>query len=382
MNLSSLRLLTIMIIIEQNFAFSPEPWLSYEPYGCENGDDNGKRCGNEVCKRNEHCDTHFKPRNAPGPDYGCYPCGMISGRPFVVNGSARLPKTVARESWSAKIKAEQIKMPSGVLEHDTRMKIGLHWVGVGSAEWASVASFSKHSLELLALGAPAHLLTKVHTAAIDEVRHAELTYALASSYLGVNVGPDKLDNSVASSTLMIQRTLAEVTVATAREGCVTETMSAVEARLALAVCAAPEVCQALAVISEDEKRHAALAWREVDWALQLDASIAPLVKIEFERQIASLSTTTESVDEISEPFDEITVAHGLLSHRFRTLARTLTVRDVLRPALAALLAGPVGTAEWIEDLLDVAFSSAAFWGGERMALSSGEAARALNGTCA
>jgi len=137
-------------------------------------------------------------------------------------------------------------------------------------------------------GAPAHLLSSVHVAALEEVwhaltaatfwsprcfvdrllgflpveqvRHAEAAYALASSYLGVQVGPGALDTSASGAT----GSLSDLAVSTAREACVAETVAAIEAQLSLGACAAPAVCAALAVVAKDEFSHAALAWRELE----------------------------------------------------------------------------------------------------------------------
>ena len=54
------------------------------------------------------------------------------------------------------------------------------WLAAALAEHASVASFSKFALELLAVGAPASLLQRAHQAALDEIRHAQLSFDVVS----------------------------------------------------------------------------------------------------------------------------------------------------------------------------------------------------------
>lgn len=63
------------------------------------------------------------------------------------------------------------------------------WTRVGLMEHASVAAFSRFSLQLMALGAPSDLLQKSHEAAADEIRHARDAFALAGHYAGRPVGP-------------------------------------------------------------------------------------------------------------------------------------------------------------------------------------------------
>lgn len=46
------------------------------------------------------------------------------------------------------------------------------WSLAAQQEHASIASFSKFSLELMAVGAPAALLVRAHEAALDEINHA------------------------------------------------------------------------------------------------------------------------------------------------------------------------------------------------------------------
>ena len=266
-------------------------FLSLPPpaLGCEDGDDDGLECGGGICRAREYCSSEIfgvpvcdgvlsgKPQfppwdcldrepppwcsacdgewRLPGP--ACIPCGAIGGRPYVVEGRSRLPKVVASSEWSyasadpLPAAQENVSCP-GVspfaVTAEVRRLAGQYWVSAGAAEWASVASFSKHSLELIAHGAPAHLLSGVHSAALEEVRHAEAAYAIASSYLGVQVGPSTLEtrDSCAAGSL------SDLACSTAREACVAETLAAIEARLTLAACKVPAACAALAVVARDE----------------------------------------------------------------------------------------------------------------------------------
>src|SRR5262245_52773660 len=53
------------------------------------------------------------------------------------------------------------------------------WARAAQYEHASVASFARFSLELLALGAPSDLIARAHRAAIDELEHTELALGVA-----------------------------------------------------------------------------------------------------------------------------------------------------------------------------------------------------------
>jgi hypothetical protein len=77
--------------------------------------------------------------------------------------------------------------------------------------------------------------------------------------------------------------LEQVVLNTIREGCVGETVAAIEAREAAKHVADPALRTLLLVISQDETRHAELAFRFVKWApSQADATLERAVNREFE----------------------------------------------------------------------------------------------------
>src|SRR5262249_8650748 len=132
----------------------------------------------------------------------------------------------------------------------------------------------RFALELLAAGAPASLVEAAHRAALDEVRHARLCLGLASAYAGAPLGPAPFpfDGRVEGSA-----DPADNSAPAARggrggealtEGCVGETLAAALAMEQLGRAEDPAVRAALAIIAEDEARHAELAWRAVAWAVR------------------------------------------------------------------------------------------------------------------
>ena len=141
-----------------------------------------------------------------------------------------------------------------------------YWLRCGVLEHASVASFSEVSLDLLRLGAPPALVRGVHEAALDEITHAQLCFALASGYAGESMAPGPLPNR----EIAARHTRGDVAEALVREGCIGETLAAVDAAARLAVARDPAVRAALSVIVTDESEHAALAWRTLRWLLETD----------------------------------------------------------------------------------------------------------------
>jgi|SRR6187402_596099 len=161
-----------------------------------------------------------------------------------------------REFWA------QIKhLPRPPLDLATQLTRS--FLRAAQAEHASIASFAKFSLELLAVGAPPQLLEQAHKAALDEIEHARICFALASHFSGQPFGPGPLPLELTMSS----PTLLEVTRDTVRDGCINETLAACEAQAAAERTTVPTIALALTIIAEDETAHAELAWRFVGWAL-------------------------------------------------------------------------------------------------------------------
>jgi hypothetical protein len=145
-------------------------------------------------------------------------------------------------------------------------------------EHASIASFSVFTMELLAVGAPPELVYDAQQAALDEVDHARITFAIASVFAGRMAGPGPL----ALGDVAPKTDLSTIAAQAVREGCIGETIASLIAA-AQAECAEHLHLEiALRKIADDEARHAELAWRFVRWALATDPSIAPAVKAAFE----------------------------------------------------------------------------------------------------
>src|SRR5262249_46904528 len=148
----------------------------------------------------------------------------------------------------------------------TRRALADAWARDGLFEHASVASFSRFAMQLLAVGAPADLIRDVHAGAVDEVRHAELCLGLASAYAGRIVEPAPLP---IPSPLPIDGDLTAIAAESALESCVGETVAAVQAFEALARATDPAVIAVLETTVADETRHAELGWRFIAWALDV-----------------------------------------------------------------------------------------------------------------
>lgn len=180
-------------------------------------------------------------------------CG--GGRPFVVADRPRLPPLVARDGFA-------LDVPAPPAPRD--LVLAARHLSDARSEHASVASFARVSLLLLAFGAPPALLADVHAAALDEIDHARPFVALASRRGAGALGPGPL--SIAGTS--VDTDLASFVRETVRDGCVAEARALLdlEERAASPELDTFEKVQ-FARIAADEAMHVALSWRLVGWAL-------------------------------------------------------------------------------------------------------------------
>jgi len=136
-------------------------------------------------------------------------------------------------------------------------ELGAYFARVARLEAASVDAFQILAEELAAHGAPARLVRACERAAADEVRHAEVTARLARRHGARPRAPRVVRGPV--------RSLVEIALENAVEGCVRETYGALEGLHQAAMAADPEVRAAMQRIARDESRHGALSWSIGEW---------------------------------------------------------------------------------------------------------------------
>ncbi len=252
-------------------------------------------------------------------------CG--DGRPLLVEGVAQVAGPAARGDWLAVLPREVAVPGPG-----ERAALARAWTTDALAEHASIAAFARFVLQLLALGAPAELVTLAQQALADEVEHARLAFALASRHAGVRVGPDVLP---AAALAGLATDLEGFVLALVREGCVGETIAALQVELACEAAQEPAARAALGRIAGDERRHGLLAWQALRWALdrgdeRLHAAVAH-----------AFATAEAPRAEPDAPGLDLEVlrAHGRLSAAERDAAARRCLDMVIRPNAAALLRG-------------------------------------------
>lgn len=251
-------------------------------------------------------------------------CGA-AGRPFLIDSFARTARTAPGCDWLE----PSLKIDAAELTAQLRAHLAAHWQHQAEMEHASVAAFARFVLELLSLGAPSHLVSAATSALADETAHARLCYALASSYAGQELGPTKLNVTGALAELG----LSEIVTRAVLEGCVGETLAAIEASEAASHATDETLRAVLSQIAEDEARHAELSWRFVRWALlQGGAELRAVVRDAFAQARGELSSSAPT----RTAFDAELLGHGVLSAERRARLAAEVFATVIGPCADAL----------------------------------------------
>ena len=217
------------------------------------------------------------------------------------------------------------------LDAEVRAALALRWSNAALGEHASIGSFAQFTLQLLAVGAPPELLRASHRAGLDEIEHARLSFRIASAFAGTSFGPGPLPLPRA----MPDTTLVGAARATVIEGCIAETISANEAQHAAAWTTDPTIAAALGRISDDEARHAELAYAFVGWAIQTGGtSLRDALRETTRDQFAAYERlASPGADSMNlRPW-------GVVSELDRFELQREAMRSSVRPALESMLAG-------------------------------------------
>ena len=320
------------------------PWTRCVPSTCEDDADckgelcqfsqsEGYDCGAEVV--NGACTTpgDVCETDPPCVDTPCafvddkWQCSLVAcGRPFVVDSVAVTAPICEREDWGA-------VMARVAVADELRPALAQAWMEIAAAEHASVASFARFILQLLAVGAPPTLVLAGQQALADEVEHARVAFALASQFAGRGVGPGPLPHASAAGAMELDTIVAAVI----EEACVGETLSALEVREAAARAVDPGLRRVLGKIAADEQRHAELGWRFVQWALA-GASAERVARAQacFGRAIAAAQADAERMShETGEPALR---EFGVIDAPLRAALWRRGLAELVLPTAAALRA--------------------------------------------
>ncbi|GMU04775.1 ferritin-like domain-containing protein [Corallococcus caeni] len=168
--------------------------------------------------------------------------------------------------------------------------LGRYFADAAHLEAASVHAFLRLRDELELHGADVGLQDAARRSAMEEVQHARVTDQLARRFGGTPQRPVVAE--------LPPRSLMDVALENAVEGCVRETYGALLAHHQALHARDLEVREAMVRIAEDETRHAALSWDIDQWARpRLSAQERETLREAQKRAVALLR------EEVAVPLD-------------------------------------------------------------------------------
>ena len=236
--------------------------------------------------------------------------GGAWGRPLRIRGRQLHPNLRDGADWTRGDRPD----PTG-LDEATRRALAALWLHDAQKEHASVPAFSRVSWMLAAVGAPAELLAGAHQAAMEEIEHTRLCFALAAGYegrsrtveampdllLGMDFGPDPL---------------VTLAVESLEDGCLLEDYNADVAAECASVCTDPVTRGVLQTIAVEERSHADYSWEVLAWVLERDrARVLPAIEQALQRLHEYPRPTAVSEDKrdlVANADAEALRAHGRL----------------------------------------------------------------------
>jgi hypothetical protein len=295
-------------------------------YACTHADDE--------CRSDADCGDGYC---TPGDDHRICLFNICEvGRPFLVAGAPRLAPAARSGDWLS----GEAPRPTLAMSARAHQEIAEHWIEVGLMEHASIAAFARFALHLLAFAAPPSLIEATQQAMADETRHAQLAFDLASRFAQTPYGPGGLDLNRALEASGWE----DVVLTTMLEGCIGETVAAMEAVEALQHARDPQVRATLQIIAGDERRHAELAWKFVDWALshtpELAGPLRRLIDAELRRAVARATESATAATALGGPTSadgRAKLAHGVIPPELRCQLRASVLQTVVAPCADAVI---------------------------------------------
>jgi len=283
----------------------------------------------DECTTDDDCTTpgfNVCALSAEGHRFCAENCGAAIGRPFLIEGHARVAPLEARADWCAGELAPNLD----ALDNTQRAALCTYWSELGQMEHASVAAFARFAMQLMSVGAPPELLEQTTAAMADETRHAKMAFALASAFGDRPIGPGPLTIDDALG----QESLADMLALVIHEGCIGETIAAAEAAEALDHTNDPAIRNVLITIIDDETRHAALAWNTVRWALSLGQdTLRERIEEEFQTTFTTKAQNPTTITADAQRALDL----GIVTDDVRSVLRHHMLARVIEPCLHQLL---------------------------------------------
>jgi hypothetical protein len=194
--------------------------------------------------------------------------------------------------------------------------IGAHFAAVAHLESASVRAFEILEHELRDNGAPTELVLSAQRSRREEVEHARATARIARAH-GARPSRARVERRR-------PRSLSDIALENAVEGCVRETFGALVATFQADHARDPEIAVTMKTIAADETRHAALAWATAKWLdPQLSDDARAQISVAAREAVRTLARECDL-----EPHEDLVTHAGL--------PRASTQRTMLRHIEGAL----------------------------------------------
>ena len=246
---------------------------------------------------------------------GCVLSGIGAGQPG-------RPLRVQGELVSAEVKlgesnwAKGQRPDSSHLDESTRAALEALWLQDARGEHASIPAFSRISWQLAAIGAPPELLEWAYKAALEEIHHAQLCFALAEGYGGRSYSAQPIPAMFEGGLDFTNDPIEFIATETIFDGCLVEGFFANLASVAAIQCEEPATLAALEQIAREEKSHTAFSWALLNWLLQQHpAKVKVIIQnayhdLQSHRRPTALNQEQKKLVQKANP--ELLIKHGRL----------------------------------------------------------------------
>ncbi len=221
--------------------------------------------------------------------------GGAWGRPLRVRGRQVHPELKAGSDWTRGDRPDASSLDEG-----TRRALEALWLHDAQKEHASVPAFSRVSWMLAAAGAPAELLEWAHRAALEEIEHTRLCFALAAGYGGRSHTVEPMPDLLLGGLDVKGNALVVLATESLGDGCQLEDYNADVAAACAAACEEPVTKRVLERIAREERTHADFSWAVVEWLLARDfATVSAALETALSRLERYPRPTAVSADKLA-----------------------------------------------------------------------------------
>ena len=188
--------------------------------------------------------------------------GMSWGRPLRIRGRIVQPELKNGTDWCQ----GEVPNPED-MDLKSRLALEALWLHDAKKEYASVPAFARLTWQLIALGAPSDLIRDLHLAGLQEIDHTKKCFALAS---GFGSGPQTITPmfEILSDFDNIKgEPFSFLAVDSLIDGCLLEGFNADSAEACALICQDPVSLKVIRQIAREERFHAELSWRVLEFCL-------------------------------------------------------------------------------------------------------------------